>query len=91
MITSSSIEGVEELSNGGGDFKSSKKNSFLSLNLDISGPSDESGFNYFGSNAVTKSEVSLCWLSKRMLFIYFFNLGLSVDILLLGFFDLFSI
>jgi hypothetical protein len=58
MLTGSSIEWVEELSDGGGYLQSSEQYSLLSLNLDISGPSDKSGLYYSGSDVVTESEVS---------------------------------
>ena len=79
------VKGIEELSDGSGDLESSEKNSLLSLDLNVSGPSDESRFDDSGSNGVSQSIVSLLRLAQRMLFGQLFDLGLSVDSTLLCF------
>lgn len=82
------VKGIEELSDGSGDLKSSEKNSLLSLNLNISGPSDKSSLDNSGSNSVSESVVSLLRLSERVLLGQLLDLRLSENSSLLSFLDL---
>lgn len=52
------IEGLGELVDLRGDFKSLEENSFLSLKSDVSRPSDESGQVSLGLDITTNSEAS---------------------------------
>jgi len=82
------VKGIEELSDGSGDLKSSEKNSLLSLNLNVSGPSNESSLDNSGSNGVSESVVSLLRLSERVLLGQLLDLRLSENSSLLSFLDL---
>ena len=91
LRSSGLVKGIEELSDGSGDLESSEKNSLLSLDLNVSGPSDESGFDDSRSNGVTQSVVSLGRLGKGVLLGQFFDLRLSEYSSLLSFLHLFEI
>jgi len=71
------VKRSEELGNSGRDLESSEEDSLLSLDLDISGPFDESGFNNSGSNVVAQSEISLLRLTQRVLLRELLDLRLS--------------
>jgi len=54
------------LSNGGWDFKSGKKDSFLSLESNVFWPFDKSSQISGWLNVVTKSEISWSFFKKRV-------------------------
>lgn len=84
------VEGIEELGDTSGDLESSEKNSLLSLDLNISGPSDESSLDDSRSDSVTQSVVSLLRLGKGVLLGQLLDLRLSENCSLLSFLHLFE-
>ena len=64
------FQGSGELSNGGWDFESGEKDSFLSLEGDVFWPFDESGQVSGRLDVVTESEVSGSFFEKRVCFLF---------------------
>lgn len=63
------VEGFGELGNQWGNFDSGEENSFLSLEGDVLGPSDESGQISFGLNIVADSKIARPALEERIRFL----------------------
>lgn len=68
MFSSGLVKGSEELGNSGRDLESSEQNSLLSLDLDVSGPSDKSALDDPGSDVLSQSEISFFGLAQGVLF-----------------------
>ena len=74
------LKGSGELGNDSRYFNSTEKDSFLSLELDILGPLDESGQVSFGLNIVAHSEVSGSLFEERVcLLLNLLHTSLSFD------------